>query len=301
MSKATPPKVVTILINWNGKEDTLRCLESLTKSNYPTNHTVVVDNASSDDSLAVIKKQFPEITLLPQSKNLGFSGGNNKGMVWALEHDADYCFILNNDTTVEPNTITRLVETFQTNTHIGAVGPLIRYMEPKDTIAALGGTIRWNKAEAIQGYNQEPVTNAPKEPFETDFLTAAAVLVSKQAIEKAGMLPEGYFYGMEDAAWCVHIKRAGFTLVADPCTAIDHKESAATGQSSPIKAYYQSRNALLFLKKEWPEKWPYFLLTYHIKVIKTTVKWILQGKWSWLKGFWQGYSAFWRGHEGQRI
>lgn len=301
MSKSTLPRVVTILINWNGKEDTLLCLASLQKSTYPNNHTVVVDNASSDDSVACLTKEFPDVTVLPQKKNLGFSGGNNVGIEWALDHQADYCFVLNNDTLVEPATIATLVQTVQTDPAIGAVGPLIRYMEPQHTIAALGGTIRWKKAEAIQGFNQKPVSSAPTQPFHTEFLTAAAILVSKDAIKKAGMLPEGYFYGMEDAAWCIHLRRAGFALMADPRAAIDHKESAATGQSSPLKAYYQSRNALLFLKKEWPEKWLYYLLTYHVKVIKTTIKWILQGKWGWLKGFWEGYIAFWLGREGQRI
>lgn len=294
------PSVYTIILNWNGKADTLACLESLKQTTYDNHKIVVVDNASTDDSVDAIKKQFPKSEVIANDKNLGFSGGNNVGITWALEQGAEYCFVLNNDTLVESNTVAQLVETAQTDPKIGMVGPLILYMEPKETIAALGGEIRWKWAEAIQGFNMEPVSAAPKAPFATTFLTAAAVLVSRTAIEKAGLLPEEYFYGMEDAAWCTHITHAGFTLMADPRVSIDHKESAATGKFSPVKMYYTSRNALLFLKNEAGANYWRYLMSYHVKLAKLKVKLILKGQWQLLGALIAGYFAFWRGETGKK-
>jgi GT2 family glycosyltransferase len=293
------PQVVTVIVNWNGKQDTLACLNSLEQTTYPSNRVVVVDNASADDSVAVIKERFRNVHVIANEKNLGFSGGNNVGIEWALEHGADYCFLLNSDTLVDTYAISYLVDTIQSDEKIGAVGPLILYMEPEDRIAALGGEIRWTRAEAVQGYNLAPVSQAPATAMVTEFLTAAAILVRKEAIQEAGTMPECYFYGMEDAAWCLHIKQAGFRLVADPRARIWHKESAATGRLSALKMYYTSRNALMFLQREGGRHWQRYLLSYHLKVLKQNVKFVLQGRWHLLPAFWQGYYAFWRGKEGE--
>jgi GT2 family glycosyltransferase len=294
-------QVVTVVLNWNGKPDTLACLGSLEKTTYPSHRIVVVDNASADDSVSAIKQQFSSVHVIANRKNLGFSGGNNVGIEWALQQGADYCFVLNNDTLVDSEAISYLVDTIHSDEGIGAVGPLIIYMEQPDTIAALGGEIRWATAEAIQGYNLTPVSQAPGTAIGTDFLTAAAVLVRKEAILKAGTMPEGYFYGMEDAAWCHHLKQAGFRLVADPRARVWHKESAATGHFSPQKMYYTSRNALMFLRREGGRNWRKHLVSYHAKVVKQNIKFVLQGRWRLLPSFWQGYCAFWRGKEGEAV
>jgi GT2 family glycosyltransferase len=293
--------VVTVVLNWNGRQDTLACLDSLEKTTHASHRIVVVDNASGDDSVAAIKQQFRNIHVIENRKNLGFSGGNNLGMQWAIKHGADYCFVLNNDTLVDSQAISYLVDTIHSDRSIGAVGPLIIYMEHQDTIAALGGEIRWARAEAIQGYNLTPVSQAPRTALATEFLTAAAILVRKEAIQKAGTMPEGYFYGMEDAAWCHRIKQAGFRLVADPRAKVWHKESAATGHFSPQKMYYMSRNALMFLRREGGKNWRKHLLSYHVKVVKQNVKFVLQGRWQLLPAFWQGYYAFWQGKEGECV
>src|SRR5437763_10134894 len=102
------PKVAIILINWNGKQDTLECLDSLSRDIYPNKEIIVVDNGSTDDSVEVIRVLFPEVTLLEMESNLGFTGGNNVGIRYALDYldqETGYIFLLNNDTTVEPNAL----------------------------------------------------------------------------------------------------------------------------------------------------------------------------------------------------
>jgi GT2 family glycosyltransferase len=295
------PHVITVVLNWNGKQDTLACLASLEQTAYSSHQVVVVDNASVDNSVAAIQQKFPQVHVIANELNLGFSGGNNIGIQWAMRRGADYCFVLNNDTLVDPQAISYLVDTIHADESVGAVGPLIIYMDPKDTIAAFGGEIRWARAEAIQGYNLMPVSAAPATPARTEFLTAAAMLVRKEAVERAGTMPESYFYGMEDAAWCHHIKQAGFRLVADPRARVWHKESAATGRFSPEKMYYTSRNALMFLRREAGEDWRKYLLSYHVKILKQNVRLALEGRWKLLSAFWRGYYAFWQGKQGELV
>src|SRR5690606_4973297 len=96
------PKIIIILLNWNGKKDTLECLGSLEKVDYPNFQTLIVDNGSTDDSIAAFRENHPNLPILETKANLGFAGGNNVGIEWALRHNAEWILLLNNDTTVDP-------------------------------------------------------------------------------------------------------------------------------------------------------------------------------------------------------
>src|SRR5438552_3152943 len=113
------PSVFIILVNWNRAGDTLQCIASLTASTYSNTHIVVVDNGSSDDSLAHLRHVADQITVLEAGDNLGFTGGNNVGIVHACSHDADYIFLLNNDTLVSPTAIEQLVGVLEADDRIG--------------------------------------------------------------------------------------------------------------------------------------------------------------------------------------
>src|SRR5579864_348779 len=96
------PKIIIVILNWNGKKDTLECLASLQKVDYPHFQAVVVDNGSKDDSVATIRCAYPHIPILENGANLGFAGGNNPGIEWVLRHHAEWILLLNNDTVVDP-------------------------------------------------------------------------------------------------------------------------------------------------------------------------------------------------------
>lgn len=135
--------VAIIILNWNGRDDTLACLHSLCHIDYPNFQIVVVDNHSSDDSVAVIQKEYPHITLIQTDENLGYVGGNNVGLTFARQQNFDYALLLNNDTEVDPQFLQVLVAAAEADPAVGIVGPTIYYFDAPQTIWSAGGAINW--------------------------------------------------------------------------------------------------------------------------------------------------------------
>src|SRR6185437_6497170 len=134
------PKVSIIVLTWNSYEITRDCLLSLRKVDYPNFEVVLVDNGSADSSPETLAREFPEVTLIRNPKNLGFTGGNNVGMRNVLSRGTDYVLLLNNDTVVAPDFLAELVEVAESNPRIGVLNPKIYYFEPSDVIWYGGGT-----------------------------------------------------------------------------------------------------------------------------------------------------------------
>src|SRR4051812_48555304 len=129
--QADQPFVYIVLLNWNGWQDTLECMRSLYRMEYQNWHIVVVDNGSSNDSVERLKEIFPEVSIMETKKNLGFAAGNNVGIRDALANKADYVFVLNNDTTVSPNTISQFVEFAEKHPEAALMGPSIDRRNPQ--------------------------------------------------------------------------------------------------------------------------------------------------------------------------
>src|SRR4030067_2042822 len=128
------PKVVTIVLNWNGKEDTLECLHSLQRSSYSNFTTIVVDNGSTDGSVPAIKNAFPDLVVIKNRDNLGFTGGNNIGIRHALVNGADYVWLLNNNTIIQPDTLANLVAKAETSPDIVILSPVIHWYDDPHSI-----------------------------------------------------------------------------------------------------------------------------------------------------------------------
>ena len=144
MEPSSPTKVAIILVNWNGYELSKACLESLKQLQYSNFQTVLVDNGSIDKSGEKLKSEFPEITLLTSVENIGFTGGNNLGIQWALDHDFGHVLLLNNDTLVDPNFLNPLVSFLEKNPDYGAVQPKIMLEAERDKLwNAGGGYFKW--------------------------------------------------------------------------------------------------------------------------------------------------------------
>src|SRR5579872_3284426 len=137
------PLIFIILLNWNGKKDTLACLESLQKVRYSSFQTIVVDNGSTDDSVHAIRTRYPEISLIETGENLGFAGGNNCGIQYALEKGADFIFLLNNDTEVDPDILTSFVSACDNNPQIGILGAKLYLFDQRNQFDHFGGY--WNR------------------------------------------------------------------------------------------------------------------------------------------------------------
>ncbi|HWQ12423.1 MAG TPA: glycosyltransferase family 2 protein [Roseiflexaceae bacterium] len=239
--------VLIIILCYNGVELTLACLESLRKLDHPAD-ALVVDNASQDGTPAAVREHFPEVALIETGANLGFAAGNNVGLRYALEHGYDYVLLLNNDTEVTPDLLTRLLEVAESDQRIGVVGPTITYYERPDLIWSAGGTIDWRcGTSAMRGGSlSDSVLRAP--PADVDFVTGCALLVRRAALERAGLLDERFFMYYEETEWCVRIARAGFRILHVPAALVQHKIPLNARYDKEYLAYYMTRNRLLFLR-----------------------------------------------------
>ncbi len=281
-------RVAVILLNWNGGPDTIRCLASLTKSTYPSVTPIVVDNDSKDTSVADITKEYPDVLVLQSGNNLGYAGGNNVGIRHALEQGFDFIFVVNNDTTIEPDCILKLVNTLESDPTIGQVGPLI-IDQPAKTIGNVGGTINVPLAEPRQIGHMENDRTRYTTTQSVDFVPGTAVMMPAKAIKEAGLLPDSYFLYFEDVVWSLQFQKKGFKTVVNPLAVVNHWESSSTGAGSPIKWYFMTRNNLLCFNDLVPAKMRRSVaIRLHIKFVKQGLRLASTGNWRALRALWLG-------------
>jgi GT2 family glycosyltransferase len=243
------PQVTIIVLNWNGLNDTLDCLESLDQLDYENYEVVVVDNGSVDGSVPVIREQFPGVTIIETGENLGYAGGNNVGLRYAMVQGADYALLLNNDTVVDPTFLRILVDAAEVDPAVGIAGPTICYQERPDIIWSAGGAIDWQRGSTrMVGLDERDEGQFGAEPRPVDFVTGCAMLVRRAVMEQVGLLDERFFAYYEETEWCVRVTRAGYKILHVPLAQMWHKISPSARADSPLVHYYMTRNRLLFLK-----------------------------------------------------
>jgi GT2 family glycosyltransferase len=273
------PRVTVIVLNWNGLNDTLGCLESLDRLDYTGCEVVVVDNGSADESVPVIRQRFPAVTTIENGENLGYAGGNNVGLRYAMTQGVDYALLLNNDTVVDPAFLRVLVDAAEAEPAIGMAGPTIYYHERPDVTWSAGGAIDWRQGSTrMVGLNEPDAGQFGQSPREVDFITGCALLVKRSVMEEVGLLDERFFAYYEEAEWCVRATRAGFRIVHVPLACIWHKISPSAQADSPLVHYYMTRNRLLFLKatRAGLRAW---LHTLFAEYLRTLMSWSLRPKW----------------------
>jgi len=239
------PRVFIIILNWNQLDLTLECIASLAGQDYENYTTIVVDNGSTDGSPDVILDNYPKVVMLTLEENLGYSQGNNIGMRYALEHGADYLFLLNNDTTVAPDMLRLLVDATEADPEIGMSGPTMYYFDQPNRIAAAGSMIDRQRG-TFRHLDDGKIESEPNGPVkEVDFIVSCGVLVKREVVDKIGLFDTRYFINGEDIDWGWKTQKAGYKVVYLPSARMWHKISATMGQASPSTTYYTTRNTLL--------------------------------------------------------
>ena len=244
------PLVYIILVNYNGYEDTIECVKSLKSVSYSNYKIVIVDNASTNNSLTYLKSSLKECIIIESKENLGFAGGNNLGIDYALNNGSEYVMLLNNDTLVESNFLELMLRKFKENTDIGLVGCKIMYYPKKDVIWYGGGYIDWFKFIAVHhGAKQVDNGQCDKEK-EIDFMTGCCMLIKSEIFEKTGNLSDDYFMYFEDADFCMKVKDTGYKIWYNPKAVIYHKVGLSSGgEESLFSIKWGTRNRLIFMKK----------------------------------------------------
>ncbi len=244
------PRVAIIVLTYNGVEDTLACLASLARLDYPRERlgVIVVDNGSADGTPARVRAAFPEATVIENGANLGFAAGNNVGLRHALAHGYDYALLLNNDTEAAPDFLRLLVAEAEADPRVGAAGPMIYYHADPTLIWSAGGRIDWRRGLSAMDGTGERDRGQYAAPRQVDFVTGCALLIRRAALERAGLLDERFFMYYEETEWSVRVARAGFRIVHVPAAKLWHKIPLDARFDKEYLAYYMTRNRLLFLR-----------------------------------------------------
>lgn len=280
--------VAIILLNWNGFDHSKACIESLREINYPLWQLILVDNGSTDGSLEKLRALFPEVVFLHSPLNLGFTGGNNLGMEYALKKGYAYVLLLNNDTLVERDFLDPMLRYLGGSPGVAAVQPLIYYVHDRKKLWNAGGKYKKWLGDSQTSY----VVSDFNQPYETDWITGCAILVKASVIQQVGMFDDAYFAYHEDVDWSLRMKKTGMTLAVVPQAKIYHvagasstiKESGREGFLDPKVHYLNVRNRFFQLRKYaiFPyglTAWPYHLAG----VAGYMVYFVLRGRWGKLK------------------
>ena len=274
--KKSLPLVINVILNTNRREDTLECLESLMASTYANQRTIVLDNHSSDGSAAAIEANFPDVQIILIEDNLGYAGNNNVGIESALKQGADWVFVLNEDTILDPECTAELIAIGENRPDVGIVGPMVYHHDEPNYIQSAGGLVDDHLRGRHLAQNEQD-HGQYKQPHAVDWITGCGILVRREAINQVGFIDERFFYYVEEEEWCLRVKKAGWGIVHVPRAKLWHKGVQRNYQPKPSVTYYATRNQLLLLSKHntklktWLVAWGY--------IIRNLTSWTVQPKW----------------------
>ncbi|MDI6603124.1 MAG: glycosyltransferase family 2 protein [Patescibacteria group bacterium] len=244
------PKVSIIILNWNGLENTIECLESLQKITYSNHEVIIVDNGSKGNDVKILKQKFGEyVHVIKNKRNLGFAEGNNVGIRYAMRKDSGYILLLNNDTIVDADFLTELIKVAESDPKIGIVGPKIYYYYEPDKIWFAGGEIHWWKGKTKHLHTREIDKGQANKIREVDYITGCTLLVKGSVLKKIGLLDASYFSYFEETDFCVRAKQKNYTILYVPTAKVWHKISATSHYQDAFYNYYFARNRIIFMKK----------------------------------------------------
>jgi len=299
MSLIKEPSVAIVIINWNGFALTKICLESLFNITYHNFRVILVDNASADGSGEKLKNFFgDQIDFIQNDENLGFTGGNNVGIKYALDEGFDYILELNNDTEVDREFLTRLIESIHGKSEFGAAQPLILYTSKPDIIWNAGGSYYSKTGLTRTRAGDRKIRSKPKSS-ETDWISGCCFLIKSEVLRKTGCLKEIFFFGsFEDVDLSLRIKKEGYKLWMESSSVIYH----SVGQSSvsdkkgkegyvfPQLHYLWNRNQLFFIRMHVSKIFiPLAYILQFFKLMLLSLYFLGRGRIQKLKLTWRGF------------
>ena len=275
-------EVSIITINYNGLKDTCELLDTLPLEDKSI-EAIVVDNASKEDEASQIEQRYSQVKVIRSNENLGFAGGNNLGIQAA---QGKYLFFLNNDTLlrskkedVRGKMFQPLIDRLESSPKIGMVSPKIKFSWGDNLIQYAGYTPLSSITMRNRSIGFSETDNGQYDtPHPTPYAHGAAMMVKREVVDKAGQMPECYFLYYEELDWSMMIRRAGYDIWYEPACTIFHKESQSTGQNSPLRTYYITRNRLVFARRNIKRPLRYLTYLYLIGAVavRDLLKYLLQ-------------------------
>lgn len=278
-------KIFIIIVNWNGKQNTIECLDSISRltQDLIKVETIVVDNGSTDGSQETISLKFPNVYTLFLKKNTGFTGGNNLGIQYALKRYADFIWLLNNDTILDKTTLMKLLKAMSDVT-VGIVGPKIYFSSGREfhkrrykendrgkVLWYAGGIIDWKNVYAYHRGVDEVDIGRYDQTEETEFVSGCSMFIRRSVLEKVGLLDDKYYLYLEDLDFSVRAKRLGVKLLYVGDAFLWHKNAASTDRpGNNLHEYYFTRNQLLFGSR-------YASLRSKIALLRQAIRFVING------------------------
>ncbi len=290
------PRVDVITLTWNQRQDTLDCLESLSHLTYPNCHIILVDNGSTDGTVEAVRECYPAVELIVNVQNLGFQGGFNVGLRHALNTGVDYVFVMNNDTTVQPDILEELVKQ-AAPVDVGMVSPKIYYADQPDRIWSVGGDCDPVTLEMTHKGDNQLDRGQWDRVIERDFLVGCAIMMKRSMLEKIGLFDTGFhpaYY--EDVDLCMRARRAGFRLLLAPQAKLWHRVARSSGGSgSPQERYLMARHSVRYFRK-YIHGWRWLIVVpYRLgSAVKTTLRLARQKRRASIAAYWRGLRDGWR-------
>lgn len=285
----TQPYIVTVILNTNRRDDTLACIASLTESHYSNHSIIVLDNASTDGSVEAIQEKFPAVQIISLEENKGYAGNNNVGIAAAVAQGADWVFVLNEDTILDPDCLNQLVLVGESDPSIGIVGPMVYHYDEPTVIQSAGGQMNQH-LEAVHIAQNEEDKGQFVQPRPVDWISGCAILVRRPLIEQVGMIDERFFYYWEETEWCLRAGRAGWRIMHVPDARLWHKGVQRDYRPSANVTYYSTRNRLLMLAKHQASLRT--RLRAWLQIARTLTSWTIKPKWRAMRdhrdAMWQG-------------
>jgi GT2 family glycosyltransferase len=297
-------RTAIIILNWNSGQDAGECLSSLRAVDRPEHKIYLVDNHSTDGSLALLSAAFPEAKVIGIKENLGFAAGNNVGIRAALLDGFDQVLLLNNDTAVKPDCLAQLARAADIDARIGIVGPKIYFFNSQKLWFAGGRLDRHTGFTYHEGEGEIDRGQYDREK-EVDFVSGCAMLIKREVVEKIGTLDPDYYHSHEDADFCLKAIKAGFKVYYEPRSVIYHKLARSSGgRKSPFYLYYRTRNHLIFNKKQKLGSvlfWPVFFSLVVKRVLGSLLLGQPKGALATMTGIYDYYAGHWAKGSGDKF
>ncbi len=242
-----------VIVSWNGRGDLLECLASLEKLEPPRPRIIVVDNGSTDGTGEAVRERYPEAELVTLPENLGFAGGNNRGIERALEGGAEFVCLLNNDTVADPGFLRELLRAAGKHPRSGILGSRVLYRSRPETVWSQGISVGRLTGRVRAPHHNRPVTSVPNHPERVDGVSGAAMLLRTETLRETGLFDEDFYLCFEDLDLCLRAREKGWEVMTVPSSLVYHSVSSSMGgEYSSRSVYYATRNHFLLFRNRLP-------------------------------------------------
>ena len=240
-------KVVVVVLNWCGEEDTAACVRSVLESDYPGMQVLLVDNGSPDGSGDRLRDAFPDVPYLQTGANLGYTGGNNRGFDWARAQGADHVVVLNNDTELDPRCLSWMVRAAESDPTVGGVAPHIHVHEAPERVWYAGGDLSLVRGAGLHRLDGGGARRGGEAPQPVSFMTGCCFLLTRRALDAVQGFEESFFAYNEDTDLSWRLSQAGFRMVYEPRAVLTHKVGHRPEEPSPFQIVQRDRNRRRFV------------------------------------------------------